>query len=72
MCVLCFQKRKYQRVRVDFGYWIYTVLYINVSVLDSGTGGIGRSFRGRTTGKWTKKTIYTKGRATAADSKKEE
>lgn len=46
--------------------------YKNVFVLDSGTGGIGRSIRGRTTGKRTKKTIYTKRRTTAADSKKEE
>lgn len=46
--------------------------YINVSVLDSGTGGIGRSFRSRTTGKWAKKTVYTKRRTTAANSKKKE
>lgn len=48
------------------------MLYINISVSDSGTGGIGRGFRGRKTGKWTKKTVYTKRRTTAADSKKEE
>ena len=48
------------------------MLYIKISVLDSGTGGIGRSFRGRKTGKWTKKTVYSKRRTTAADSKKEE
>lgn len=46
--------------------------YVNASVLDPRTGGIGRSFRGRTTGKWTKKTIDTKRRTAAADSKKEE
>lgn len=46
--------------------------YINVSVLDSGTGGIGRSFRSRTTGKWAKKTVYTKRRTIAANSKKKE
>lgn len=46
--------------------------YINVTVSDSGTGGIGGSFRSRTTGKWTKTTVYTKRRTNAADSKKEE
>lgn len=46
--------------------------YMNVTVSDSGTGGIGRSFRSRKTGKWTKKTIYTKRRTNAADSQKEE